>query len=190
MHEKAILEALRHWLETIRKAHKEYFEFTGEEYQEIAQYEKLLATAIDLIEYQQAHIEALVEDTWCLRHTLEDNKFLKVENERLTKELETVRGAFLEICDLRSDISKELQKTRKELNQCKKDLLKSKKYKFVRNPNRIYSIMDFEDGEILEFEDFPDNSVAIANGYAMFKGKEDTRLVNFDEVEEMVGDNK
>jgi hypothetical protein len=152
-----------------------------------------LLAVIKLDDDQITFNKETVKDMYELIYRLEDESELYIrklqerhaEIERLTKEIETVRGAFLEICDLRSDISKELKKTRRELNQCKKDLLKSKKYKFVRNPNRIYSIMDFEDGEILEFEDFPGNSVAIANGYGMFKGKEDTRLVNFDEVEEI-----
>ena len=57
--------------------------------------------------------------------------------------------------------------------------------KFVRKPNRFYTIMDFEDGEEIEFAYYPPRNSAIALGYAFYKSKRDgrTMLLSPDEVQ-------
>ena len=56
--------------------------------------------------------------------------------------------------------------------------------KFVRNPNIIYTIMDFEEGEEIEFAYHPDKPSAIARGYEIWRSKIDgrTRLLNKDDI--------
>ena len=73
----------------------------------------------------------------------------------------------------------------KEIEKYHKELLKSKVFKFVRNPNRIYNIMDFQDDEILFFYDYPEKPSALSKGYLLFKGKEEVRLINVSEVKEL-----
>ena len=40
--------------------------------------------------------------------------------------------------------------------------------KFVRNPNRIYTILDFDDGEEIEFSRYPESPSSKAKGYAFY----------------------
>ena len=49
--------------------------------------------------------------------------------------------------------------------------------KFVRNPNIIYTVMDFEEGEEIEFAYFPDKPIAIARGYEFWYSKIDGRTM-------------
>lgn len=65
------------------------------------------------------------------------------------------------------------------------EILKTKIYKYKRNPNRIYTIMDFEDGEKIKFFSYPDKPSSKAEGYGWFSNSEGyTRLLHFNEVEE------
>ena len=48
--------------------------------------------------------------------------------------------------------------------------------KFVRDPNVIYTIMDFEDGEEIEFAYAPDKPSAVNKGYECWKSKVDGRI--------------
>lgn len=56
--------------------------------------------------------------------------------------------------------------------------------KFVRNPNRIYTIMDFEDGEEIEFAYYPDKPSTVAKGYEHWRSKADgrTRLLAQEDI--------
>ena len=56
--------------------------------------------------------------------------------------------------------------------------------KFVRNPNEIYTIMDFEEGEEIEFAYLPDKPSAVAYGYEIWRSKVDgrTRLLTQEEI--------
>lgn len=56
--------------------------------------------------------------------------------------------------------------------------------KFVRNPNQIYTIMDFEEGEEIEFAYYPDKPSAVAKGYEIWRSKVDgrTRLLTQEEI--------
>ena len=56
--------------------------------------------------------------------------------------------------------------------------------KFVRNPNQIYTIMDFEEGEEIEFAYYPDKPSAITKGYEIWRSKVDgrTRLLTQEEI--------
>ena len=61
-----------------------------------------------------------------------------------------------------------------------------KTFKYKRSPNRIYSIMDPKDGEVVQFWGNPGSPSAMANGYGMFRtGDGDIRLLNFKELEEV-----
>lgn len=102
MNNAALIEALKSWLEDIRKARQEFFACTGYEEQRTAQYEALMVSAINLLEYYQAENQALIEDTLCLSRTLEDNEKLQVEIERLQNEIKTKNGAMLEIFELKT----------------------------------------------------------------------------------------
>lgn len=57
--------------------------------------------------------------------------------------------------------------------------------KFVRKPSRIYTIMDFEDGEEIEFAYYPFVPSSKAKGYAFYRSKKDDRtmLLTPDDVE-------
>ena len=59
-----------------------------------------------------------------------------------------------------------------------------KELKFVSDPNRIYTIMDFEDGEEIEFAYHPDKPSAIAKGYEIWRSKIDgrTNLLTPDDI--------
>lgn len=55
--------------------------------------------------------------------------------------------------------------------------------KFVRNPNRIYTILDFDDGEEIEFSRYPESPSSKAKGYAFYVNKDgDEKLLEPDEV--------
>lgn len=55
--------------------------------------------------------------------------------------------------------------------------------KFVRKPDRIYTIMDFADGEEIEFCGYPESPASKAAGYAYYKGKEGrSRLLRRDDI--------
>lgn len=57
--------------------------------------------------------------------------------------------------------------------------------KFVRKPNRIYTIMDFEDGEEIEFAYYPEKPNAIARGLEFWCSKavgSKTMLLNPDDL--------
>lgn len=56
--------------------------------------------------------------------------------------------------------------------------------KFIRNPNQIYTIMDFEEGEEIEFAYYPDKPFAVAKGYEIWRSKVDgrTRLLTQEEI--------
>ena len=49
--------------------------------------------------------------------------------------------------------------------------------KFVRKPKRIYTIMDFEDGEEIEFAYYPDKPNAVARGLEIWRSKVDGRTM-------------
>ena len=49
--------------------------------------------------------------------------------------------------------------------------------KFVRKPNRIYTIMDFEDGEEIEFAHHSSVPSSKAKGYAFYRSKKDGRTM-------------
>ena len=49
--------------------------------------------------------------------------------------------------------------------------------KFIRKPNRIYTIMDFEDGEEIEFAYYPDKPIAVAKGYEIWRSNVDGRTM-------------
>ena len=49
--------------------------------------------------------------------------------------------------------------------------------KFVRKPSRIYTIMDFEDGEEIEFAYYPSIPSSKAKGYAFYRSKKDGRTM-------------
>ena len=105
------------------------------------------------------------------RDTLDLINRLQAENERLK-----------ELCDnIRTDKSF----LGKEITKYHKELLKSKVFKYVRNPNRIYTIMDFKDGEILRFYDYPEQPNALASEHYKFQGKNDIRLIHISEVKDL-----
>lgn len=56
--------------------------------------------------------------------------------------------------------------------------------KFVRKPNRIYTIIDFEDGEEIEFAYYPARPSSRAKGYIFYRSKRDgrTMLLTQDDV--------
>lgn len=57
--------------------------------------------------------------------------------------------------------------------------------KFVRKPNRIYTIMDFQDGEEIEFSRYPEQPSSKAQGLAFYKNKQgEERLLSADEIVE------
>ena len=96
---------------------------------------------------------------------------LQAENERLN--------------EIAESIQKDKSFLGKEITKYHKELLKSKVFKFVRDTNRIYNFMDFKDGEMLVFYDYPEKTSALSKGYLFFKGKHDIRLVNIKEVKEL-----
>ena len=49
--------------------------------------------------------------------------------------------------------------------------------KFVRDPNRVYTVMDFEDGEEIEFSYYPSHPQSYAKGYVFYKSKKDGRTM-------------
>ena len=49
--------------------------------------------------------------------------------------------------------------------------------KFVRDPNRIYTVMDFEEGEEIEFAYKAGHPSSNAKGYAFYRSKEDGRTM-------------
>ena len=49
--------------------------------------------------------------------------------------------------------------------------------KFVRKPGRIYTIMDFEDGEEIEFAYHSPVPSSKAKGYAFYRSKKDGRTM-------------
>ena len=57
--------------------------------------------------------------------------------------------------------------------------------KYVRDPNRIYTIMDFEEGEEIEFAYKTGRPSSDAKGYACYRSKEDgrVRLMTREEIE-------
>ena len=56
--------------------------------------------------------------------------------------------------------------------------------KFIRKPNRIYTIMDFEDGEEIEFAYYSRVPSSVAKGYQFWRSKVDgkTMLLSRDDV--------
>ena len=56
--------------------------------------------------------------------------------------------------------------------------------KFVKDPNQIYTIMDFEEGEEIEFSYYPDTPSAMAKGYEIWRSKADgrTRLLTQQDI--------
>ena len=56
--------------------------------------------------------------------------------------------------------------------------------KFVKDPNQIYTIMDFEEGEEIEFAYLPDKPLAVTKGYEIWRSKVDgrTRLLTQEEI--------
>lgn len=57
--------------------------------------------------------------------------------------------------------------------------------KFERKPNRIYTIMDFEDGEEIEFAYYPSVPSSKAAGNVFYRSKRDgrTMLLTQDEID-------
>ena len=49
--------------------------------------------------------------------------------------------------------------------------------KFVKDPNRIYTIMEFEEGEEIEFAYYPDKPLAVSKGYEHWRSKVDGRTM-------------
>lgn len=75
------------------------------------------------------------------------------------------------------------------VDRLKTEKLKAKTFKYIRNPNRIYSFMDFEDGEQIKFFSFPEKTSSKAEGYGWFSNSEGhIRLLHFKEVEEIVSE--
>lgn len=64
--------------------------------------------------------------------------------------------------------------------------------KFVRDPNRIYAIMDFEDGEEIEFSYYPSHPQSYAKGYVFYKSKKDghTMLLTKEDLERCTQQNE
>ena len=55
--------------------------------------------------------------------------------------------------------------------------------KFVRNQNRIYTILDFDDGEEIEFSRYPESPSSKVKGYAFYVNKDGVeKLLEPDEV--------
>ena len=55
--------------------------------------------------------------------------------------------------------------------------------KFVRKPNRIYTILDFDDGEEIEFSRYHESPSSKAKGYAFYVNKDGVeKLLEPDEV--------
>ena len=55
--------------------------------------------------------------------------------------------------------------------------------KFVRNPNRIYTILDFDDGEEIEFSRYPESPSSKDKGYAFYVNEDGVeKLLEPDEV--------
>lgn len=49
--------------------------------------------------------------------------------------------------------------------------------KYVRDPNRIYTIMDFEDGEKIEFAYYPAHPQSYAKSHVFYRSKKDGRTM-------------
>lgn len=101
---------------------------------------------------------------------------------RIAKEFEANATIDRETVVVISDYINQLEA---EVEKYHKELLKSKVFKFVRNPNRIYSVADFRNDEILKFFDYPEKPNALAQGYYNFKNKDDIRLLHISEVKEL-----
>ena len=136
---------------------------------------ELLSDALDLINRLQAQLFK------------EQNKNSKLRNERnrLQAENEEKEEHIMELQGINKSIKSDKAFLGKEIEKYNKELLKSKVFKFVRNQNRIYNIMDFQDGEILMFYDYPEKPSALSKGYLLFKGKDDIKLANVSEVKEL-----
>lgn len=123
-----------------------------------------------------------IESAQCVKNLLKDSLSLinhqKTENEVLTEKLEGVIAG-------QETLQNALVVERKQAKSFEKKLLKATKYKYIRHPNRIYTIMDFEDGEELEFYDFPEKPSAVSAGYYLCKGKEGIHLVHRDDLKEV-----
>lgn len=104
---------------------------------------------------------------------------------RQKEEIEKKDGHIMELQAINDSIKGDKAFLGEEITKHHKELLKSKVFKFVRDANRIYNIMDFQDGEILMFYDYPEKPSALSKGYLLFKGKENIRLVNVSEVKEL-----
>lgn len=59
--------------------------------------------------------------------------------------------------------------------------------RFVRHSNRIYFITDFEDGEILTYYGRVEKPSSNAKGYRLYLGKNQIRMVHFNDIEEVKG---
>ena len=131
--------------------------------------------ALDLINRLQEKDETRhkVFETKC-----EELEIAKAENERFKNSLAISQKETKRFQESYKIAKKESTKNHKEL-------LKSKVFKYMRNPNRIYTIMDFQDGEILRFYDYPEQPNALASGHYKFQGKNDIRLIHISEVKEL-----
>lgn len=57
---------------------------------------------------------------------------------------------------------------------------------YVRHPDRIYTIMDFQDGEVLTFHNCTEKPSSNAAGYALYENRDGfVRMVNINELREM-----
>lgn len=168
MTDNEIIKALKSDLEETKLG---YECFLGRGNHSNEKYEKIITfqeAVLDLINRYEAKIEALETD----------NAQLKADHEDLKQQFH-----FLDIeC---SRLEKSEDEDTAEIERLQKELLKSKIFKFVRNPNRIYSVMDFQDGEILRFYDYADKPSSRSKGYYRFQGKDDIRLANINEVKEL-----
>ena len=61
--------------------------------------------------------------------------------------------------------------------------------KYVRDPNKIHTIMDFEEGEEIEFAYLPDKPSSVACGYEHWRSKVDgrTRLLTQEDIKRCKG---
>ena len=59
--------------------------------------------------------------------------------------------------------------------------------RYKRNPNRLYTINDFEDGEIVTFSNFCGNDKSTGQGYAWYFGTKSKHgnFIDLDEIEEV-----
>lgn len=56
---------------------------------------------------------------------------------------------------------------------------------YKRDPNRVYTVMDFADGEYVTFSNFSDDSASTSEGNAWYFGwlSDHGRFINIDEIE-------